>query len=100
MPEHLKRKLSDAELDKKKKEIERRNEELEAASAAKAELFAHGRGTAEDERAMKELIERQANVTVKAFHLVVASNSGGGGNSSSSGGGGGGRGSGRGSGGC
>ena len=49
LPDHLLRKLSDKQIEEKKREIERRNGELEAAAAEKGELFAHGRGTAEDE---------------------------------------------------
>lgn len=49
LPDHVTRKLNDDELEKKKSEITKRNEELDDANAAKADLFAHGRGTAETE---------------------------------------------------
>jgi RNA-binding motif X-linked protein 2 len=59
LPEHVTRKLSDKELEQKKADISRRNEELEEAAASKAELFSHGRGTAETEREHDEYVIRQ-----------------------------------------
>ena len=61
LPDHLLRKLSDKQIEEKKREIERRNGELEAAAAEKEELFAHGRGTAEDE---VEAEERRARAQI------------------------------------
>ena len=49
LPDHVARKLSDAQLEEKQRGIERRNAELDEASAAKAELFAQGRGLETEE---------------------------------------------------
>ena len=45
LPDHVTRKLTDAQIEEKQAEVERRNAELEAATNAKEELFAVGRGT-------------------------------------------------------
>ena len=60
LPDHVTRKLNDAELAKKKEDIERRNAELEDAANAKGELFAHARGTAEDDQQRDERDIRQS----------------------------------------
>ena len=60
LPEHLLKKLSDKELEEKKAEIARRNEELDEAATAKADLFALGRGTAESEDQQEERQIRQS----------------------------------------
>ena len=54
LPEHLVRKLSEKELEKKKEDIVKRNAELEDASNSKAELFSDARGTGESERERDE----------------------------------------------
>ena len=77
LPDHVVRKLSEDELAKKKVEIERRNEELDAASAAKSDLFGRARGTAEteleqDERTIREELTRakeSAAVAKRASHI-------------------------------
>lgn len=60
LPEHLLRKLSEKELEKKKQEITERNTELELATKAKEDVFAVGRGTHLDEDEVAEMqIRRQ-----------------------------------------
>ena len=49
MPEHLARKLSERELEQKRQDIERRNDELHEEMEAKAATFAAGRATQESE---------------------------------------------------
>ena len=66
LPEHVTRKLSEKELDKKRREVEARNAELEEASAAKEGLFAVGRGTHEDERQRDERQIRNSIMQVSA----------------------------------
>jgi len=65
LPEHVTRNLSEKELDKKRREVEARNAELEEASAAKEGLFAVGRGTYEDERQRDERQIRNSIVQSK-----------------------------------
>ena len=67
LPEHVTRNLSEKELDKKRREVEARNAELEEASAAKEGLFAVGRGTYEDERQRDERQIRNSIVQVSAL---------------------------------
>ena len=60
LPEHVRRKLSEQELERKRQDIVRRNAELAEESAAKAESFAVGRGTAEtDEEAEERMVRAQ-----------------------------------------
>ena len=60
LPEHVRRKLSEQELERKRQDIVRRNVELAEESAAKAESFAVGRGTAEtDEEAEERMVRAQ-----------------------------------------
>lgn len=61
LPEHVTRKLSEKELDKKRQEVEDRNIELEEASASKTSLFAVGRGTYEGE---SQRDERQIRTSI------------------------------------
>ena len=79
LPDHITRKLNDEELAKKKQEVEKRNEELDDAAQRKAELFAHGRGTAEMEAEAEERIIRQqimqrkdADATAKRANHIEA----------------------------
>ena len=65
LPEHLLKKLSDKELAQKKEDFEKRNAELDAAAAAKEELFAEARGTAETERQKDEREIREQILTKK-----------------------------------
>ena len=60
LPDHVTKKLSEADLAKKKADIERRNKELDDANTAKADLFAHGRGTAESDGQREERTIRQS----------------------------------------
>ena len=66
LPDHVARKLSDAQLEEKQRGIERRNAELDEASAAKAELFAQGRGLETEEehedRVLREQLGRRKEV--------------------------------------
>ena len=70
LPDHVTRKLSDKELERKRESIKARNAELDEAAVAKESLFAVGRGTYEseaqaDERQIRDSImsskERDAN---------------------------------------
>ena len=79
LPDHLLKKLGDKELEQKKQEIERRNGELEEAAAAKDELFAHGRGTAEEEAEAEErrirlgiIHQKEAEATAKRTSHIEA----------------------------
>ena len=70
LPDHVTRKLSDADLAKKQAEVEQRNNELEEAAAAKSELFALGRGTEtereHEERVLRRQIEEQRDAAANA----------------------------------
>mmetsp|Transcript_30736 Transcript_30736/g.72589 ORF Transcript_30736/g.72589 Transcript_30736/m.72589 type:complete len:335 (-) Transcript_30736:153-1157(-) len=61
LPDHVTRKLSEKELDKKRNEVEARNAELEEATASKEGLFAVGRGTYEGE---SQRDERQIRMSI------------------------------------
>jgi len=61
LPDHVTRKLSEKELDKKRREVEDRNAELEEATASKEGLFAVGRGTYEGE---SQRDERQIRISI------------------------------------
>lgn len=54
LPDHVTRKLNEAELAEKKKDIERRNAELDEAATSKADLFSVARGTADSEEVREE----------------------------------------------
>mmetsp|Transcript_11505 Transcript_11505/g.23410 ORF Transcript_11505/g.23410 Transcript_11505/m.23410 type:complete len:336 (-) Transcript_11505:117-1124(-) len=65
LPDHVTRKLSEKELDKKRQEVEARNAELEEAARSKASLFAIGRGTHEGESQRDERQIRQSIMASK-----------------------------------
>ena len=64
LPDHVTRKLNDKELEQKKLEVERRNAELDEATATKAELFAHGRGTADEDEDGAAAEERRIRMQI------------------------------------
>ena len=66
LPDHVARKLSDKELEQKRRDIEARNLELEEASVAKESLFAVGRGTFESEAQIDERQIRDGIVQARA----------------------------------
>ena len=72
LPDHLQRKLSERELEQKRKDILRRNEELDEDNAAKASTFAAGRGTHETEAQLEERAIRQQIVQVRGHGLARA----------------------------
>jgi len=72
LPDHLSRKLSEKEVEEKQREIQRRNVELDDAAAAKAELFAQGRGT-ETEEEREERVLREQLVRSKEQSAAEAS---------------------------
>jgi RNA-binding motif protein, X-linked 2 len=59
LPDHVARKLSDAQIEEKKRGMERRNAELDEALAAKAELFAQGRGLETEEEHEERVLREQ-----------------------------------------
>ena len=66
LPDHLTRKLSERELEQKRKDILKRNEELDEDNGAKASTFAAGRGTHETEAQLEERAIRQQIVQARA----------------------------------
>ena len=64
LPDHVTRKLSDRELEQKKQDILRRNEELEEETSTKESTFAAGRGTLETQEEREERLVRQHIVQV------------------------------------
>jgi len=73
-PDHLTRKLSQTELDKKRQNVEARNAELEEAAASKTSLFAVGRGTHEgegqrDERQIRQSISQSKETDANQLRL-------------------------------
>jgi len=71
LPEHVVRKLSEREIEQKREDIKRRNEELEEDNATKATSFAAGRGTHESEEQLEERTIREQIVK----HKDVGANS-------------------------
>jgi len=65
LPDHVTRKLSERELEQKRKDIEQRNQELEENNDAKSSSFATGRGTHESEEQREERAIRQEIVQQK-----------------------------------
>lgn len=59
IPEHVKRKLSEQELERRRRDVEERNKELDIHSARKAELFSLARGTETEEEHAERLIRAQ-----------------------------------------
>jgi len=59
LPEHVTRKLSERELEQKRRDIDRRNKELEEETTVKAQTFAAGRGTHETDEQIEERLIRQ-----------------------------------------
>ena len=73
LPEHLMKKLSDAEIAKRQQDVIRRNAELDEAAATKAELLAVGRGTeTENERAEKRRKDKEGGTSRKGSSSSVA----------------------------
>jgi RNA-binding motif X-linked protein 2 len=77
LPDHVVRKLSEAELEQKQRDIEQRNRELDEASAAKSDLFAIGRGTESererDEREIRQELKRSKEAEAaerRASHIA------------------------------
>ena len=64
LPDHVTRKLSEREIEQKRKDIEARNQELDEDNEAKADAFTAGRGTHETEAQLEERSIRQQIVQV------------------------------------